>query len=150
MVQQSQNNNYTSIDMKRAQTARKFVMDYKKTESNQNALKEFRSYCRNNPSTILYNGLSNTIAFYKSKDSYGKLVDALSSWAKTFLGKESADFDLESYIINEQNLFSVAYLTEELIAYSIWLKRFAEIHIEEKKQVDSVDKTEKQNPNKSD
>ncbi|GAB4331762.1 MAG: hypothetical protein Kow0069_39320 [Promethearchaeota archaeon] len=115
-----------TMEAQRARAARAEVEEFAKRDDQ----KELKSYCRSNPSLILYNGLGGAMAFYRAKAAknaaYKALVGALEGWAANFLGK----VDLLQWVLDQDDPMDVALVTEELLKYSAWLKRFAEIKLE--------------------
>lgn len=97
---------------------------------------KYRSYVRSATSLILTNGLGQTLAFYKSKSgpkspdekAYAALVDHLSKRVGKILPMTD---DLLQAV--SQNYTSSEYrrATNEVLAYLLWLKRFADASLPE-------------------
>ncbi len=98
--------------------------------------KKYRSYVRSATSLILTNGLGQTLAFYKSnsgddkaeKKAYAALIRHLSERVGKILPMTG---DLLQAVT--QNYTSVEYrrATNEVLAYLLWLKRFADASLPE-------------------
>jgi len=96
--------------------------------------KEYKSYVKKIPMLIKTNGLGATFAFMKAKGgTYQKIYEHTYNWLKSENGNKLGIFtgneDLIAKIIT---LNSAEYraLTNEVMAFFAWLKRFAEGLIE--------------------
>jgi len=105
--------------------------------------KKYRAYIRNTPLMILNNGLGATVAFIFSKnkeDVYNKLGENIYDWLKeeqnSYLivlnKKEESKEKLEELTDKIINLNSSEYraVTNELLSFFNWFKRFADGMIE--------------------
>jgi len=109
----------------------------------KNLLKNYRSYVKKIPTMILSNGLGQTLAFIKSKSEKGNAYKLIYEQLKEYMRspytttkqmqmpedkKELIDWviscDSEKY----------RYITQEILAFLNWLKRFAEGLIEEEEE----------------
>jgi len=92
--------------------------------------KKFGGHAKKLPTRILAAGLGPALAFLaaKGKDSapLRLLVDNLSDWIKEriVLQKQEAKDLLERIVHNDCNFLRRA--TDEVLAYMVWLNRFAE------------------------
>jgi len=99
--------------------------------------KEYRSYTRKIPQMILTNGLGQTLAFiYSKKDKgnaydliYKQLTDYLKSDSTTRINIPETATELVEWVISLPSS-EYRYVTEEILAFLRWLKRFAEGMIE--------------------
>lgn len=100
--------------------------------------KEYLSYSRKIPQMILTNGLGQTLAFVKSKAKeenayeilYSQMTDYLKSNNTTRIKMPSENSELVEWVIS-CNSTTYRYITQELLAFLNWLKRFAEGMIKE-------------------
>lgn len=111
---------------------------------------KYKSYVSKLPSMILSNGLGQTIAFVLSKRKkekegkppgsnlnpknaydliYLQLTDYLKSNSTTKIKMPDTEKELVNWIIT-QDTYNYRYITEEILAFLTWLKRFAEGMIE--------------------
>lgn len=102
-------------------------------------LKNYRSYSRRLPSMILSNGLGQTLAFVheKKKDeknAYAILYNQLTAYMKSNssirIPMPPNENDLLKWVICCKSE-KYRYITQELLAFLNWLRRFAEGLIEE-------------------
>ena len=102
-------------------------------------LKNYRSYSRRLPSMILSNGLGQTLAFVHEKkkgekNAYAILYNQLTAYMKSNssirIPMPSNGCDLLKWVIS-CNSEKYRYITQELLAFLNWLRRFAEGLIEE-------------------
>jgi len=107
-----------------------------KYNKDKELLKKYRSYSRKLPSMILSNGLGQTLSFIKAKDekAYEILYEQLTKYIKSNntvrIQMPSDKSDLTEWVIS-CNSEKYRYITQELLAFLNWLKRFAEGLIEE-------------------
>lgn len=102
-----------------------------------NTRKEYRSYSRKIPTMILTNGLGQTLAFVKAKAEKGNAYELLYNQMSTYLkGNSTMRIKMPS---DKNELLEWAIscnsedyrcITQELLAFLNWLKRFAEGMIE--------------------
>lgn len=125
------------LEKGRAEFAYKCVEDATK-KSDDKKKKEYRSYVRKIPTMILTNGLGQTIAFVKAKSEdgnayellYKQLTDYLKSDSTTRINMPNNENDLLNWIVS-CNRHNYRYITQEILAFLNWLKRFAEGLIED-------------------
>jgi len=119
--------NYESL----SESGKKIVNHYKKLNEN------YRSYVKRLPQMILSNGLGQALAFIYSKKKMGNAYDFLYFHISQYLESEiparippkEKDKDLAEWVISLDSL-QYRYVTEEVLAFLNWLKRFAEGMIE--------------------
>lgn len=90
---------------------------------------EYRSLARSFPAYILTNGLAVALAFLKAKggQEHQELYGHLQAWLARFAkGKDLLETLLES------DTYLYMQVTEEALAFVVWLKRFAEAEISKK------------------
>jgi len=113
------------------ETEKKVINIYKK------ALENYRSYTRKITQMILSNGLGQTLAFiYSKKDKgnaydliYRQLTDYLKSDSTARINMPQEENELIEWVISLSST-EYRYVTEEILAFLKWLKRFAEGMIE--------------------
>ncbi|SFQ19948.1 type III-B CRISPR module-associated protein Cmr5 [Caldicoprobacter faecalis] len=110
-------------------------------------LNNYRSYTEKIPIMILTNGLGQTLAFIKAKmnvkkegnsgekkeNAYKILYDQISDYLKSEIStriKMDENKDLVEWVIS-CHLKEYRFITQEILAFMNWLKRFAEGMIEE-------------------
>lgn len=95
-------------------------------------LKEYKSYTRKIPQMILSNGLGQTLAFVKAKAKKGNAYE--------WIYKQLTQYFEGSEVLNKNELIEwviscdskdYRYITQEILAFLNWLKRFAEGMIED-------------------
>lgn len=94
--------------------------------------KEYKSYSKKIPMMILTNGLGQTLAFVKAKSKNGNEYELIYNQMLEYLKSDSNiritmpnDKDLVEWVIScSSNEYR--YITQELLAFLNWLKRFAE------------------------
>ncbi len=98
--------------------------------------KEYRSHTRKIPQMILSNGLGQTLAFILSKKSNGNAYDLLYQQITDYLKSDSTSRikmeggkDLTEWVISLSSA-EYRYVTQEILTFFNWLKRFAEGMIE--------------------
>ena len=105
-------------------------------------LKNFRSYARKIPQMILSNGLGQTLAFVKAKAKDGNAYELIYSQLTDYLRSDSTariqmrgDGELIEWVITLDSE-KYRFITEEILAFLSWLKRFAEgmIDVEEREE----------------
>lgn len=113
------------------ETEKKVINIYEK------ALENYRSYTRKITHMILSNGLGQTLAFiYSKKDKgnaydliYKQLTDYLKSNSTARINMPETETELVEWVISLPSS-EYRYVTEEILAFLKWLKRFAEGMIE--------------------
>jgi len=106
-------------------------------KDNSKKQKEYKSYTRKIPTMILSNGLGQTLAFVKAKSDKGNAYDLIYSQLTEYMKsahtvriqmpKEKNDF-VEWVISCDSSKYR--YITQEILAFLNWLRRFAEGLIE--------------------
>jgi len=100
--------------------------------------KQYGSLCHNFPVMVLQNGLSQAVAFLwvkanstnnPEKSPYGIFLQHLSAITSGQEGESPAKFQQR---INQAPLIKYQQLTRQILAASIWYKRFAESILEVK------------------
>lgn len=123
----------SKLEQGRAEFAYNFVK--RANEELGNKAKEYKSYSKKIPSMILTNGLGQTLAFVKAKSEkayellYEQMTEYLKSNSSVRIQMPSSEKDLVKWMIS-RNSSNYRYITQELIAFLSWLKRFAEGMIE--------------------
>lgn len=100
--------------------------------------KEYKSYTRKIPQMILSNGLGQGLAFVKAKSEKGNAYDLIYKQLTEYMKSEHpARIDMppdQTELVEwgiSCNSSEYRYITQELLAFLNWLKRFAEGMIEE-------------------
>lgn len=120
-----------TLEQERAKHAWQIIKEVKQAAIG----KEFGRIARSLPADIQANGLGQTLAFLRAKakdereSAHQKIFKALSSWAQQRLGFNSSD--LLTWITTTASSEDYRRATAEVIAYAIWLKRFAEAEFKE-------------------
>jgi CRISPR-associated protein Cmr5 len=106
----------------------------------KNLLKNYRSYVKKIPTMILSNGLGQTLAFVKAKSEKGNAYDLIYKQLTEYMRSPHTariqmpqdKNDLVEWVIS-CNSSTYRYITQEILAFLNWLKRFAEglIEVEE-------------------
>ncbi len=99
--------------------------------------KEYRSYIRKISQMILSNGLGQTLAFIYAKKEEGNAYDLIYKQLTDYLKSDSTarikmpedENDLIEWVITRDS-HEYRYITEEVLAFLNWLKKFAEGMIE--------------------
>jgi CRISPR-associated protein Cmr5 len=107
----------------------------------KNLLKNYRSYVKKIPTMILSNGLGQTLAFIKSKSKkenaykliYEQLTEYMRSPYPTRIQMPEDKKELIDWVISCDSE-KYRYITQEILAFLNWLKRFAEGLIEEEEE----------------
>jgi CRISPR-associated protein Cmr5 len=121
-----------ALDQRRANHAWNAVQDVlKKCKGDKEKAKKFGGQARKLPMRIIASGLGQALAFLKAKDYAPDLLIALGDWV---LDKRSApdskaapprDDTLLLAVIQGHSDF-LRRATDEVLAYLLWLNRFAE------------------------
>jgi CRISPR-associated protein Cmr5 len=139
MVQQNNESSITKLENGRAEFAYGCVENAIQTfQSERKKQKEYKSYVKKIPSMILSNGLGQTLAFVKAKSKTGNAYDLIYKQLTKYMKSEHTtrismpqnENDLAKWAISE-NPEKYRYITQEILAFLQWLKRFAEGLIEE-------------------
>jgi CRISPR-associated protein Cmr5 len=114
-------------------------------KDNSKKQKEYKSYARKIPTMILSNGLGQTLAFVKAKSEKGNAYDLIYKQLTEYIESENTiritpedkkelieKNDLVEWVISCDSS-KYRYITQEILAFLNWLKRFAEglIEVEE-------------------
>jgi CRISPR-associated protein Cmr5 len=109
-------------------------------KDNSKKQKEYKSYARKIPTMILSNGLGQTLAFIKAKSEKGNAYDLIYQQLTEYMKSDHTarikmpqeKNDLVEWVIS-CNSSTYRYITQEILAFLNWLKRFAEglIEVEE-------------------
>jgi len=112
-------------------------------KDNSKKQKEYKSYARKIPTMILSNGLGQTLAFIKAKSEkgnaynliYQQLTEYMKSDHTARIKMPQEKNDLVEWVIS-CNSSTYRYITQEILAFLNWLKRFAEglIEVEEERE----------------
>jgi len=130
--------NITKLEKGRAEFAYKCAVEAKDKED-KNFKSEYRSHVKKIPTMILSNGLGQTLAFIKSKSKkgnayeliYKQLMDYMKSEHTSRINMPNGEDDLTKWVINVDSS-TYRYITQEILAFLNWLRRFAEGLIKEK------------------
>jgi CRISPR-associated protein Cmr5 len=131
----------TKLEKGRAEFAYKCVEEAIKTfKEDSKKQKEYKSYTRKIPTMILSNGLGQTLAFVKAKSEKGNAYDLIYSQLTEYMKSSHTariqmrqnENDLVEWVISCDSS-EYRYITQEILAFLNWLKRFAEglIEVEE-------------------
>jgi CRISPR-associated protein Cmr5 len=106
----------------------------------KNLLKNYRSYVKKIPTMILSNGLGQTLAFIKAKSKKEKAYDLIYKQLTEYMKSDHTarikmpqeKNELLEWVISCDSS-TYRYITQEILAFLNWLKRFAEglIEVEE-------------------
>jgi CRISPR-associated protein Cmr5 len=107
----------------------------------KNLLKNYRSYVKKIPTMIFSNGLGQTLAFIKSKSEkgnaynliYEQLTEYMRSPYTTRIQMPEDKKELIDWVISCGSE-KYRYITQEILAFLNWLRRFAEGLIEEEEE----------------
>lgn len=111
---------------------KKVFEKYKKNKEN------YRSYTKKVPTMILSNGLGQTLAFVKAKGKDGNAYELLYAQMTEYMKSDSVlriqmpsdKNELIEWVINCDST-EYRWITQELLSFLNWLRRFAEGMIEE-------------------
>jgi CRISPR-associated protein Cmr5 len=132
--------NITKLEKGRAEFAYKCAVEAKdKKEDEYYKKSEYRSRVKKIPTMILSNGLGQTLAFIKSKSKegnayeliYKQITDYMKSEHPSRINMPNGEDDLTKWVINVDSS-TYRYITQEILAFLNWLRRFAEGLIKEK------------------
>lgn len=119
-----------TIDQERAAAAWKAVNQVDATSSEE-FKKKYASWVRSAPTNVMINGLGQTLAFMLAKgkpdrsEAPAVLYMHLSDWTTKQMGWTQTNAGLLIELINHSSdVYRRA--TVEILAYLVWLKRFAE------------------------
>ncbi|MEO0224011.1 MAG: type III-B CRISPR module-associated protein Cmr5 [candidate division WOR-3 bacterium] len=108
---------------------------------NEKGKREYRSYVKKIPTMILLNGLGQTLAFVKAKAKDGNAYKLLYNQITEYMKSNSTiriqmppdKNELIEWVISCDSR-EYRWITQELLAFLNWLKRFAEGMIEEEEE----------------
>jgi len=139
----------TKLEKGRAESAYKCVE--KAIKELKDKSKDYKSHVKKIPSMILSNGLGQTLAFIKAKsnsksgDAYKLIYEQLTNYLKSEypsrIKMPQNENELIKWVINLDST-NYRHLTEELLSFLNWLKRFSEGLIEDKKNTKGVENAE--------
>ena len=116
------------LEKKRAEFA--FECVEKVIEEYYNSSNEYKSYVKKIPTMIQTNGLSATLAFmYSKKKTYEIIYNQIDKWLKKRELKNDEEL-IKWIIIDVKSSSKYKFITSEVIALFLWLRRFAEGMIE--------------------
>ncbi|WP_027339126.1 type III-B CRISPR module-associated protein Cmr5 [Halonatronum saccharophilum] len=116
------------LERRRALSAYQFItrkLEKIEEDENKKDKNSLRSYCVKLPTMILNNRLLETLLFFKSKK--GIHLDIFEEW-NSYIGQveELEKDDLMIELINcEEDNNKISRISEEILSYSVWLKRTA-------------------------
>ena len=106
----------------------KVVDEYEKDSKTAN---EYKSYVKKIPTLIQTNGLSATLAFmYSKKKTYEIIYNQIKEWL------EKREFEIDKELVKWvilKDSSDYRHITSEVMAFFVWLRRFAEGMIEKEK-----------------
>ena len=103
---------------------------------------EYKSYVKKIPTMIQTNGLSATFAFiYSKKKTYEIIYQDIEKWLREKRKLKDNDDELVKWLIKLDST-NYKYITSEVMAFFMWLRRFAEGMIEKEKGSEDVKKKE--------
>ena len=121
-------NQQRSLEQERAKDAWKAI-EAAKTH-NKEYQGKYKSVARSASADIQINGLGQTLAFWRAKETHQKdLYKVVSAWVKSRIKWEGNDH-LLLWITNTANTEDYRRATSEALAYLNWVKRFAEAELE--------------------
>ncbi len=111
-----------TLDQRRASHAWGVVQRAKQSQDP----KKFGGQAKKLPTRIMTAGLGHALAFLKAKGYAPGLLDALTDWmAERIPLRQGESADLLERIINGDSDF-LRWATDEVLAYLVWLNRFAD------------------------
>jgi len=127
----------TKLEKGRAEFAYKCVENA--IEKLKDKSKDYKSHVKKILSMILSNGLGQTLAFIKAKSKDGNAYELIYEQLTNYIKSECPSRikmpqdknDLVEWVIGLKSIH-YSYVTEELLSFLNWLKRFAEGLIKDK------------------
>ncbi|MBK8563985.1 MAG: type III-B CRISPR module-associated protein Cmr5 [Saprospiraceae bacterium] len=127
-------NTRQQLEQGRANTAYMRVMEFKDSNPGKSTLDEYKSYSKKFPMMVKTNGLGSALAFIKSKQkrAYNRIYEDLTEW----LAKDNKKIvDLSSgtlleIVVSMDDSANYRSLTNEVLAYMNWHRRFTEALLE--------------------
>src|SRR5437016_1764005 len=127
-------------EQQRAKAAWKAVSEIK--GKNKETKEGYSTQAKNFPMMTMTNGLGQSLAFLRAKDKaeHNKaFYQHVSAWVTSQI--PNAGDDLLHYLLNhDSNAYRRA--TTEALTFAVWLKRFAEAELDEKKVSQPASRTE--------
>ncbi|MBL8152083.1 MAG: type III-B CRISPR module-associated protein Cmr5 [Blastocatellia bacterium] len=95
---------------------------------------EYSATAKNFPMMVLTNGLGQALAFLraKNKDEHKSFYKHISCWVTQEIFDKSDEKLLEYLLECDSHIYRRS--TTEALAFAVWLKRFAEAELDEKKK----------------
>jgi CRISPR-associated protein Cmr5 len=123
-----------TIEQRRAASAWHNIEQVTTDATYRSFQKKYKSLTRRTPAMIQTNGLAQTLAFLRAKNSdkaphFGLLAGQLSDWARGQLNLNEEEPNLDSALRNGSSAL-LRLSTLEVQAYLLWLRRYAEAEIE--------------------
>ena len=137
------------LSRKRAIFAYEKVENFiKEKGNNTKEANEYKSYVKKIPTMIQTNGLSATLAFMYSKGKTYKIIyNQIEEWLKkrefNIVDESNKKIELVKWVINLDSS-EYKYITNEVMALFLWLRRFAEGMIEKEEGNKNGEKEEKE------
>lgn len=123
-----------TLEQQRAAHAWKKLHEAKKEIPDKERQGKLKSVARNAPASIQSNGLGQTVAFWKAKqskkeeaDEYRLIYLALQEWLQMQMNFNEFLLD---WIVTKATSAQYRHATAEAMAYLNWYKRFAEAELE--------------------
>lgn len=123
-------NTKQKLEQGRAKTAYDLVKRFVDDNNGSTTLEEYKSYSKKFPMMVKTNGLGAALAFIKSKKK--KAYDQLYSDITTCLKHDSkklidlSNADLLETVVNIDNSAQYRAITNEVLAFMNWHRRFSE------------------------
>jgi CRISPR-associated protein Cmr5 len=128
-------NTRQKLEQGRAEAAYKSVTGFKDENPGKSTLDEYKSYSKKFPMMVKTNGLGAALAFIKSKQkkAYDRIYKDLTDWLKKDHKRiiEIPDNgDLLRLVVEMDSAPRYRALTNEVLAYMNWHRRFTEALLE--------------------
>ncbi len=107
----------------------RFALEEVRRIKHSNDKEKFKAGARQLPSIIVSNGLIPALAFYKSKDERKEVYKVLNKWLKD---RKIVKEDALDELVKEDFVY-LRIATSEALAFADWLKRMAEVELDEDK-----------------
>lgn len=123
-------NNRQQLEQGRASIAYARVKEFVDSKPGENVLGEYKSYSKKFPMMVKTNGLGAALAFICSKNSnaYKRLYKDLTVWLNEDMKKivNLEQRDLLQQVVNMDDAARYRALTNEVLAFMNWHRRFTE------------------------
>lgn len=123
-------NNRQQLEQGRASIAYTRVKEFVDSKPGENVLGEYKSYSKKFPMMVKTNGLGAALAFICSKNpkAYKRLYEDLTVWLKEDKKKivNLEQRDLLQQIVDMDDAARYRALTNEVLAFMNWHRRFTE------------------------